>query len=207
MNDTPHPITLPKLPYDYGDLEPVISAEIMRLHHTKHHQAYVGNCNRALELQGECAARGDLNGMIDQQKAINFNGGGHINHSIFWTNLAPVHRGGGAEPGGKLADQIRADFDHLPRLIEQMTRAAIAIQGSGWAWLGYKKETKRLAIAVCANQDPLSSQGLVPLLGIDVWEHAYYLQYKSARADYAQKIWEIVDWQNVASRFENASAQ
>lgn len=205
MNDFLHPIPLPELPYDYGDLEPVISADIMRLHHTKHHQTYVDNLNKAVEKLRSCASSGDLNGMIDQQKAIRFHGGGHINHSIFWTNLAPAKQKGGEEPRGDLLDQIRSDFSDLSHFIEKMSQSAIAIQGSGWAWLGYRKETKRLEIATCANQDPVSLQGLIPLLGIDVWEHAYYLQYKSARAEYVKKIWDIVNWQNVASRFAKAS--
>lgn len=193
--------SLPELPYDYSALEPIISSEIMRLHHTKHHQNYVNNLNTALEKTHQSLARGDLSGVIAQQKAIRFNGGGHLNHSIFWSNLAPPNQGGGAPPGEALAEKIGGEFGGVSQLIEKMSQAAIALQGSGWAWLGYDKGQRRLIIATCDNQDPLIMQGYTPLLGIDVWEHAYYSQYKNARADYVHGIWNLVNWQNVADRF------
>jgi len=142
--------------------------------------------------------------MIALQSGIKFNGGGYINHSIFWTNLAPKKQGGGTPPEGALADAINKDFGSLDSFIQKMTAQTVAIQGSGWGWLGYNKDADRLEIAACQNQDPLVTQGLIPLLGIDVWEHAYYLQYKNVRPDYVKAIWDIVNWKNVSERFEAA---
>ncbi len=201
------PYQLPPLPYDFGALEPVISAEIMTLHYTKHHQTYVNNLNKALEQYAEAEQKRDLGAMIALQSAIKFNGGGNVNHSIFWTNLAPKDQGGGEAPEGDLAEAINQEFGSFQTLIDQLSAKSVAIQGSGWGWLGYDKANTRLAIATCDNQDPLSTKGLVPLLGIDVWEHAYYLQYKNVRADYVKNIWSIVNWKNVAERYQNAKAK
>jgi Fe-Mn family superoxide dismutase len=198
---------LPALPYDFNALEPVISAEIMTLHYTKHHQAYVTNLNKALEQYAEAQEKHDLATMTSLLSAIKFNGGGNINHSIFWTNLAPKNKEGGAPPEGALAQAINQEFGSLQTLIDQLSAKSVAIQGSGWGWLGYDKTHNRLALATCENQDPLVTKGLVPLLGIDVWEHSYYLQYKNARADYVKAIWGIVNWKNVAERFEKARAK
>lgn len=195
---------LPELPYDFNALEPVISAEIMQLHYSKHHQAYVTNLNAALEKHHEAESKGDVAQMIVQEKAIKFNGGGHVNHSIFWTNLAPIGKGGGEAPTGELAQAIKQRFGSLETLIEKMSTWTGAIQGSGWGWLGYCKDLKTLEFATCANQDPLSLEGLIPLLGIDVWEHAYYLQYKNVRPEYIKNIWKIVNWKNVEERFVKA---
>lgn len=197
-------IQLPDLPYEYNALEPSISEEIMRLHHTKHHQAYVNGINKALEQYAEAEASENLQQMIALQAQIRFNGGGHVNHSIFWTNLAPVSKGGGAPPQGVLADALRQYFGSLQKFIDDFNTKAAAIQGSGWAWLGFNKVDKSLCIATTANQDPLSTQNLVPLLGIDVWEHAYYLQYKNVRPDYLKAIWNVVNWQNIAERYSKA---
>jgi len=195
---------LPQLPYDFGALEPVISGQIMEIHYTKHHNAYVTNLNAALEKSHEAEAKGDLAAMVALQQAIRFNGGGHINHSIFWTNLAPEGKGGGLPPKGELLQALVQEFGSLEAFIEKFSAQTVAIQGSGWGWLGYDKLKKKLAVATCANQDPLSTQNLIPLLGIDVWEHAYYLQYKNVRADYVKNIWKIIDWKNVEERFGNA---
>lgn len=192
---------LPDLAYDFSALEPVISAEIMTLHYTKHHQGYVNNLNAALEKYAEAEKKQDVAAMIALQQAIRFNGGGHVNHSIFWTNLAPSVKGGGEPPKGELIQAIQRDFGSLEKFIEQMSAQAVAVQGSGWAWLGLNKADKRLQIVTCANQDPLSVTGLIPLLGIDVWEHAYYLQYKNVRAEYVKNIWKVVSWKNVEQRF------
>lgn len=197
--------TLPNLPYEYNALEPVISAEIMQLHHQKHHNAYVTNLNAALEKYEAAEKNEDLETMVSLQPAIRFNGGGHINHSIFWTNLAPKSQGGGEAPKGELAAQIEKQWGSLAAFIEKFNAIAGPVQGSGWCWLGYNKEAKNLLIATCANQDPLQgTQGVVPLLGIDVWEHAYYLQYKNVRPDYLKAIWQVVNWANVSSRYEKA---
>lgn len=199
-----HQYQLSPLPYDLGDLEPVISAEIMNLHYNKHHQAYVTNLNKALEQYADAEAKNDLAAMIALQQVIKFNGGGNVNHSIFWTNLAPKNKGGGVPPEGDLAAAIQKSFGSLESFIETFSAKTVAIQGSGWGWLGYCKASKGLHIAVCDNQDPLSTKGLVPLLGIDVWEHAYYLQYKNVRAEYVKAIWGIVNWRNVAERYQIA---
>ena len=142
--------------------------------------------------------------MIALGSAIKFNGGGHVNHSIFWTNLAPISKGGGEPPMGELAAAINKNFGSIETLIEKLSAKAVAIQGSGWGWLGYDKSKSELVTLTCANQDPLSTQGCVPLLGIDVWEHAYYLQYKNVRADYVKNIWKIINWHNVEERFLKA---
>lgn len=204
MSNQQQPFQLPALPYDFGDLEPVISAEIMTLHFTKHHQAYVTNLNKALEQYAEAQQKNDLSAMASLLSAIKFNGGGNINHSIFWTNLAPKNQGGGTPPSGGLAKAIDQEFGSLQTLIDQLSALSVGIQGSGWGWLGFDKAHQRLVITTCDNQDPLVTKGLIPLLGIDVWEHSYYLQYKNVRADYVKAIWNIINWKNVAERFEKA---
>ncbi len=196
---------LPELPYDFNALEPVISAEIMELHYSKHHKAYVTNLNAALEKYHEAETKNDVAAMITLQQAIRFNGGGHINHSIFWTILAAPSKAGKLDPQGELAMMIERDFSSFDSFKEKLSAAAAGVQGSGWGWLGYNKTLKRLEIATSANQDPLSAQGLVPLLGIDVWEHAYYLQYKNVRADYVKAIWQIFHWKNIEERLAKAS--
>lgn len=191
---------LPDLPYDFGALEPVISAEIMEIHYKKHHLAYVNNLNIALEKYAEAENRGDVAAMIALQSAIRFNGGGHVNHSIFWNVLTPHEQ----SPSLDLEKKLIEAFGSLEAFIEKMSAETIAIQGSGWGWLGVHVQTKSLKIATCNNQDPLSIHGLVPLFGIDVWEHAYYLQYKNVRAEYVKNIWKLVDWKNVEKRLEQA---
>jgi Fe-Mn family superoxide dismutase len=200
-----HTVSLPSLDYDYGELEPVISGEIMRLHHQKHHQTYVNGYNAALEKLEGAQARGDMPTIVALQGAIKFNGGGHINHSIFWKNLAPKNKGGGDPPTGPLASAIDEEFGSLDAFKSKFAATTAAVQGSGWGWLAYNKDTKHLLITTTANQDPLSMSGLVPLLGVDVWEHAYYLQYKNVRPDYLKAIWQVVNWKDVESRFAAAS--
>lgn len=193
--------TLPDLPYDYNALEPTISAEIMKLHHTKHHAAYVNNLNIAEEKLAEALHNKDVISVVQLENVIKFNGGGHINHSIFWNNLSPS----GGTMDARILKAIEGSFQSLDQMKEKMSQAAVAVQGSGWAWLGFCKQTKQLRIATTANQDPLEpTTGLVPLFGIDVWEHAYYLQYKNVRPDYVKAIWKVVNWKDVAERLESA---
>jgi Fe-Mn family superoxide dismutase len=192
---------LPALPYDFNGLEPVISAEILQIHYSKHHKAYVDNLNIALEKYGLAESKNDLASMIALMKAIQFNGGGHINHSIFWTNLCPIANGGGQGPKKELARAIDQNFGSFTAFKEKFTSAATAIQGSGWGWLAWNKETKALQIVACSNHELVSSLGLVPLLTVDVWEHAYYLQYKNLRADFVKSIWQVINWQNIEERF------
>ena len=192
---------LPDLPYDYNALEPVISAEIMQIHHQKHHATYVNKLNEAEEKSQEALAKGDLRSAISLQSALKFNGGGHINHCIFWTNLCKD----GGEPTGDLLEAIKRDFGSVSAMQERLSNASIAVQGSGWGWLGYNKTDNKLQIATCPNQDPLEpTTGLIPLFGIDVWEHAYYLQYKNVRPDYVKEIWKLANWKNVDERYKSA---
>jgi len=194
--------TLPDLPYDYNALEPTISAEIMKLHHSKHHATYIANLNAAEEKLADAQAKNDVNAIIALAPALKFNGGGHLNHSIFWKNLSPK---GGGEPSGELMDAIKRDFGSFENMKTRLSGSTVGVQGSGWGWLGYNKVTKRLEITTCGNQDPLeATTGLVPLFGIDVWEHAYYLQYKNVRPDYVKNIFNIANWADVAERLSKA---
>jgi Fe-Mn family superoxide dismutase len=182
---------LPDLAYDFGALEPALSGEIMRLHHGKHHAAYVANLNAALDKYRAAELAGDVAAMVALQQAIRFNGGGHVNHAIFWQNLAPRSAGGGVEPaaGSELGAAVAARFGSTAALKAAVSAAGAGVQGSGWAWLGLNKAAgNRLEVVALPNQDPLSTAGLVPLLGIDVWEHAYYLQYKNVRPDYLKAM-------------------
>lgn len=168
--------TLPDLTYDYGELAPYISPQIMQLHHSKHHATYVANLNAATVKLEEALHKNDVTQIVQLQQAIKFNGGGHVNHTQFWKNLAPPKKGGGEAPTGDLHDMIVVQYGSFDNLKTVIANASVAVQGSGWGWLGYDKTSKKLSVATTANQDPLeASTGLVPLLGIDVWEHAYYL--------------------------------
>ncbi|XP_049876188.1 superoxide dismutase [Mn], mitochondrial [Pectinophora gossypiella] len=193
--------TLPDLPYDYAALEPVVSRDIMNLHHSKHHATYINNLNAAEEKLKQAQAKGDIQTIISLAPALKFNGGGHINHSIFWQNLSP----NGGKPSAELCKAVDNDFGSWENMKNQLAAASVGVQGSGWGWLGYNKIMKKLQIATCQNQDPLqATTGLIPLFGIDVWEHAYYLQYKNVRADYVKAIFDVANWQDVSSRYENA---
>jgi len=195
--------TLPDLPYDYNALEPVVSAEIMQLHHQKHHATYVNNLNVAEEKLLEAQSKNDVSSIITLGSVIKFNGGGHINHSIFWKCLTP---NGTSEPTGDLADAIKRDFGSYDKMIQQLSTASVGVQGSGWGWLAYDKPGNRLQIVACPNQDPLlATTGLHPLFGIDVWEHAYYLQYKNVRAEYVKNIFKIANWRQVEENLKNAT--
>jgi Fe-Mn family superoxide dismutase len=196
---------LPKLPYAYDALQPVLSKELMELHHTKHHAAYVTNLNTALQKQDDLEKNGDVAGLVALQPAIKFNGGGHVNHSIFWTNLAPAGKGGGGQPSGALSNAIDKRWGSFEAFKTDITNKAMGIQGSGWAWLSYDPSTKGLTVVTCANQDPCSTTSTVPLLGIDMWEHAFYLSYKNVKANYLKEIWSVVNWKNVEERFASAA--
>ncbi|PAV74387.1 hypothetical protein WR25_07941 isoform B [Diploscapter pachys] len=155
----------------------------MQLHHQKHHATYVNNLNTLEEKLAEAVSKGNVKEQITLGPGLRFNGGGHINHAIFWTNLAKD----GGEPSAELMAAIKKDFGSLEKMQETMSASTVAVQGSGWGWLGYCPKSKSLRIATCPNQDPLEpTTGLVPLFGIDVWEHAYYLQYKNVRPDYVK---------------------
>ena len=193
--------TLPDLPYDYSALEPSISATVMELHHSKHHQAYVTGANTA--LAGLAAAResGDLGGVNKLEKDLAFNLGGHVNHSIFWTNMSPD---GGDKPTGTLASAIDDQFGSFDKFVAHFTAVAMGVQGSGWAVLAWDSLGDNLIIVQLFDQQGNLPAGIVPLLMLDVWEHAYYLDYKNVRADYVKAFWNIANWGNVQQRFDVA---
>jgi len=194
--------TLPDLPYAYNALEPHICEEIMTLHHTKHHQTYVNGLNAAEEQYSKFTAH-DVKEKIALQAALKFNGGGHINHSLFWKNLAPESEGGGKLQDGALKSAIVKDFGSLDALKKELNAKTAAIQGSGWGWLGYNKSNKKLEVVTTFNQDPLLSH--VPVLGIDIWEHAFYIQYKNVKPDYLNAIWNVINFKEAEKRFVDAS--
>ncbi|KAF8635758.1 hypothetical protein AX15_000367 [Amanita polypyramis BW_CC] len=163
--------TLPDLPYSYNALEPYISEEIMKLHHQKHHQAYVNGLNAAEEAYGKTNS---VKEQIILQSALKFNGGGHINHSLFWKNMSPKSELGGKLDDGPLKQAIERDFGSVEDFKKKFNTVTAGIQGSGWGWLGYNQTTKKVEVVTTANQDPLLSH--VPLIGVDIWEHAFYLQ-------------------------------
>lgn len=175
----------------------------MEIHHKGHHQTYVNNLNATLETISEAKETGDFFKAGSLAPALNFNGGGHINHSLFWENLAPANQGGGGVPEGTLAKAIERDFGSFDTLKTQVNTALAGIQGSGWAWLAKDKTAGTLQVITRANQDPVTGN-YVPLLGIDAWEHAYYLQYQNRKAEYFKAIWEVINWKTVAQRLEKA---
>jgi Fe-Mn family superoxide dismutase len=196
--------TLPPLPYDYGALEPHIDAKTMEIHHTKHHQTYITNLNNALKdhagLQGKTIE--DLIAHLDQvpeaiRTAVRNNGGGHANHSLFWQLMKPS---GGGEPTGSLAQAITTDLGGFAAFKDAFGKAALGRFGSGWAWLIVGKDGK-VVVTSTPNQDSPIMDALTPLLGLDVWEHAYYLKYQNRRADYVAAWWNTVNWAEVGRRY------
>ncbi|KAI0701098.1 manganese superoxide dismutase [Cytidiella melzeri] len=195
--------TLPDLPYSYDALEPFISRQIMELHHKKHHQTYVNALNAAEQAYAKASTPKER---IALQAALKFNGGGHINHSLFWKNLAPAKSegkgNGGSLQDGPLKQAIEGQWHSLDAFKKEFNTTTAGIQGSGWGWLGLNPSTKRLEIATTANQDPLLS--LVPIIGVDVWEHAFYLQYLNVKVDYLNAIWSVINWEEAENRFKDA---
>jgi Fe-Mn family superoxide dismutase len=203
----PYPFQLPDLGYPYDALEPHIDAQTMEIHRTKHHQAYVNNLNQALEKHAafhkmeveEILAR--LSELPEEiQAAVRNNGGGHLNHTLFWQWMTP---GGATEPRGKLLDDLKATFGSFDGFKDQLTKAAIGRFGSGWAWL-VADSRGALQVLSTPNQDSPVMDGLSPVLGIDVWEHAYYLKYQNRRADYVNAWWNVVNWDVVGGAYEAA---
>ena len=193
--------TLPELPYDYSALEPHISATIMELHHSKHHQTYVNGANTTLDLLAEAREKGDFANINRLQKDLAFNLGGHTNHSIFWTNLSP---NGGDKPTGDLEAAIDDQFGSFDAFRGQFTAAALGVQGSGWAGLFWDSIGQNLIIQQFFDQQGQIVAGTVPLLLLDVWEHAYYLDYQNVRADYVKAFWNIANWADAQERFAAA---
>ncbi|KAK5943956.1 Superoxide dismutase [Mn], mitochondrial [Knufia obscura] len=195
--------TLPDLSYDYGALEPAIKGEIMELHHSKHHNTYVNSYNDAADKLAAAEATDDVATKIALQPLINFHGGGHLNHTLFWENLAPKNQGGGEPPSGDLAKAIDSTYGNLDDMKKKFNTALAGIQGSGWAWLVKDTQTGNIGIKTYANQDPVVGQ-FKPLLGIDAWEHAYYLQYQNRKAEYFSAIWDVINWKAAEQRFAKA---
>jgi superoxide dismutase, Fe-Mn family len=198
--------TLPNLPYPYDALEPHIDARTMEIHHTKHHQAYIDKANAALEGHPDLASKSieDLMRKLSSvpegiRTAIRNNGGGHANHSLFWTVMKP---NGGGQPSGDLASAISSKFGSFDNFKKEFGNAAAGRFGSGWAWLSLDKGA--LVVESTANQDTPLSEGRTPLLGLDVWEHAYYLKYQNKRPDYIAAFWNVVNWDEVARRLREA---
>jgi Fe-Mn family superoxide dismutase len=202
------PFSLPKLPYAYDALEPYIDAQTMQIHHDKHHQAYVDNLNKAVASEPSLAGASvdDLLRRLDTlpaavRTAVRNQGGGHANHSLFWLTLAPASQSG--KPGGRLAKALDQSFGGQDKFEDKLQAAALAQFGSGWAWLSVD-DKKNLVLDSAPNQDSPLTAKRQPLLGIDVWEHAYYLKYQNRRADYLKAIVKVINWDFVTARFEEA---
>lgn len=198
----PKPVSLPKLDYPLNGLEPYISEQIMNLHLNFHHANYVKGYNAAIEQAADYLSKGEVPKVVEVQRAINFNGGGHVNHSLFWKNLAPTSQGGGKAPpsDSALAKQINQDFGSLNELIAETNKKAAGIQGSGWAWIVKNKTSGAIDVITTPNQDVVPPS-FVPLVGVDCWEHAYYLDYKNAKAKYFEAIWNVINWEEAARRY------
>lgn len=195
--------TLPDLSYDPASLEPHLSAAIVSLHHDKHHATYVKGANTALEQLETARSKEDWGSLVGLEKALAFNLGGHVLHSIYWTNLSP---NGGGEPDGALRAAIDDTFDGFASFRDLFTQSALAVQGSGWGILSWEPIGGRLLVQQLGTHQDNHVIGAVPLLAIDVWEHAYYLQYQNVRADYMKAIWNVVNWADVSKRFDAAQA-
>ena len=201
---------LPPLPYDFAALEPHIDAKTMEIHYSKHHQTYTNNLNAALEKCPEDIQNMEIVDILknvnmlpaDVKGAINFNGGGFDNHRIFWNNLTP---NGGGEANGKVAEAINSTFGSFTSFKEKFTSSTVAIQGSGWGWLVFDSTANKVDYKAMPNQTSPRTESLIPLLGCDIWEHAYYLKYQNKRPDYVNAWWNLINWQDVNERLEKAS--
>lgn len=200
---------LPQLPYNFDALEPYIDAKTMEIHYTKHHQTYTNNLNAALEKCSEDVQNKDITVILsnldiipsDLRGAINFNGGGFDNHRIFWNNMTS---NGGGEPQGPIAEAINSTFGSFANFKEKFTTATVGIQGSGWGWLVFDPINTKVDYKSMPNQTSPRTEGLIPLLGCDVWEHAYYLKYQNKRPDYVNAWWNLINWQDVNDRYEKS---
>ncbi|WP_433330384.1 superoxide dismutase [Spirillospora sp. CA-294931] len=195
--------TLPDLPYDYAALEPAITGEILELHHSKHHAAYVKGANDTLERLAEARDKEQFGGLVGLEKTFAFNLSGHVLHSIFWDNLSPD---GGDRPDGELAAAIDEHFGSFEAFQKQLSSATTLVQGSGWGVLAWEPLGGRLVVEQVYDHHGNVGMNSTPLLVFDAWEHAYYLQYRNVRPDYVQKLWSLVDWDDVKTRFDGARA-
>ena len=193
--------TLPDLDYDYGALAPHIAPEIMELHHSKHHKTYVDGANTALEKLEEARSKGDFANVNKLEKDLAFHLGGHVNHSVFWKNMTP---NGGGRPQGELASALDEFFGSFEGFQKHFNENAKAIQGSGWSVLAWDALGKRLNVLQLFDQQGNVPLGQTPLLQLDMWEHAYYLQYKNVKADYVEAWWNVVNWADVTERLTKA---
>ena len=201
--------TLPEMPYAYDALEPHIDAQTMEIHHTKHHQKYTDGMNGALEKLSPELQEKDIEEILsninqvpdDVKGAINFNGGGYDNHKLFWNSMK---QNGGGEPTGAIADAINDSFGSFAEFKELFSSKTAPIQGSGWGWLVYNPNSGKVEYKAMPNQTSPRTEGLVPLLGLDVWEHAYYLKYQNKRPDYIAAWWNVINWDEVNDRFSKA---
>ncbi|MCX8065885.1 MAG: superoxide dismutase [Candidatus Hydrogenedentes bacterium] len=189
---------LPELPYPYDALEPYIDARTMELHHTKHHAAYVKGLNTAESALAEARAKNDFLLIQHWSKQAAFHGGGHFLHSMFWKVMAPPGNGGGGKPEGELLGLIERDFGSFESFQAHFSAAANAVEGGGWALLHYRPIDGRLIVLQAENQHKLTAWGVLPIMGIDVWEHAYYLKYQNNRSEYVKAWWNVVNWSQVA---------
>lgn len=196
--------TLPELPYAYDALEPHIDEKTMRLHHDKHHQGYVNGLNKAERDLAEARKSGDFGNIRNIERRVAFHGSGHVNHTLFWRNMCPADDY--KDPSGDLAKQIEKDFGSLDNLKAQFSAAAKGVEGSGWGFLVWSPEGGYLTTVAAENHQKQFVNGQIPLLVLDVWEHAYYLNYQNKRGDYVDNFWKIVNWENVAENFANAKA-
>ena len=194
--------SLPDLAYDPGALEPHLSARIVELHHDKHHASYVTAANSTLDRLAEARSSDSWENIVGLEKSLAFNLGGHVLHSMYWTNLSPD---GGGEPEGDMAEAIGVSFGGFAAFKSQFSQAATTVQGSGWALLTYEPLGSRLIIEQLEVHHESTVLGGIPILAIDTWEHAYYLQYENRRAEYVSAIWNIINWDDVASRYAHAS--
>ena len=194
---------LPDLPYDYSALEPHLSGEILELHHGKHHKAYVDGANTTFEKLGEARSSGDFGTINQLEKNMAFHLSGHVLHSLFWQNLGPD---AGGEPSGELAEQLGTDFGDFSSFKKQMIETATSIQGSGWAVAAWDSMSQRVLTFQVHDHQGEHGQGTLPLLVIDAWEHAWYLQYKNVKADYFDAVWNVVNWDDVAGKLKEAQA-
>lgn len=201
--------TLPEMPYAYDALEPHIDARTMEIHHSKHHQTYTDKLNAALDSCPQDVQDRDIVEILSdlsqvpeaQRGAVNFNGGGYDNHRLFWNSMKS---GGGGEPGGAVADAIKSSFGSFADFKEKFSASTAVIQGSGWGWLVYNPSASKVEFKTMPNQTSPRTEGLVPLLGCDVWEHAYYLKYQNRRPDYVAAWWNVVNWDEVNNRLGQA---
>ncbi|MFF0726912.1 superoxide dismutase [Streptomyces sp. NPDC004134] len=195
---------LPDLPYDYAALEPAITGQILELHHAKHHAAYVKGANDTLERLAEARDKEQFGNLVGLEKTYAFNLSGHVLHTIFWENLSPD---GGDRPDGALGDAIEEHLGGFEAFRKQLSAATASVQGSGWGVLAWEPLGKRLIVEQVYDHHGNVGQGSTPLLVFDAWEHAYYLQYKNVRPDYVQKLWDLVNWDDVSARYAKATAR